>query len=82
MTTLHLVLLVRRLYSHYCIFDIPESKIEEGAMANLTLFDPDEDWKFSSDDILSKSHNSPLIDRQLKGRALGVMNNGLLSVLE
>ena len=50
-------------------------------MANLTLFDPNEDWEFTSDDILSKSHNSPLINRQLKGRVLGVMNNGLLSVL-
>jgi dihydroorotase len=64
------------------IFDIADSKIEVGAMANLTLFDPEEDWSLSSDDILSKSTNTPLVNYPLKGRVLGVMNNGLLSVLD
>ena len=64
------------------IFRIGEAKIAEGEMANLTLFDPEEEWTFSNDDIYSKSKNTPLIGRQLKGKVLGVLNNGLLSVLE
>jgi dihydroorotase len=56
--------------------------LKEGELANLTLFDPDEEWDFSKDDITSKSKNTPLIGAKLKGKVLGLINNGLLSVLE
>lgn len=52
--------------------------IEEGTNANLTLFDPDAEWTFTLQDILSKSKNSPFIGTQLKGKALAVCNNGQL----
>ncbi len=54
--------------------DLPE--IEEGAEANLTIFDPNYEWTFSKKDILSKSKNSPIIGMALKGKVLGVVNNG------
>lgn len=54
--------------------DLPE--IEEGAEANLTIFDPNHEWTFSKKDILSKSKNSPIIGMELKGKVLGVVNNG------
>ena len=50
--------------------------IEEGADANLTIFDPNHEWTFSKKDILSKSKNSPVIGMELKGKVLGVVNNG------
>ena len=52
--------------------DLPE--IKEGAMANLTIFQPDEEWTFTKKDIFSKSKNTPLIGKTLKGRVLGVVN--------
>ncbi|MEX1001371.1 MAG: dihydroorotase [Crocinitomicaceae bacterium] len=64
------------------IFELPVTSIREGMLANMTLFDPDEEWQFNRDDILSKSKNTPLIGRTLKGKVLGVINNGLLSVLD
>jgi dihydroorotase len=54
--------------------DLPE--IEEGAEANLTIFDPNHEWTFTKKDILSKSKNSPMIGMELKGKVLGVVNNG------
>lgn len=48
--------------------------ITEGAVANLTIFNPDETWRFSSKDIFSKSKNTPLIGQILRGCVLGVLN--------
>lgn len=59
--------------------DLPE--IEEGAEANLTIFDPNHEWTFSKKDILSKSKNSPVIGMELKGKVLGVVNNGKYLVM-
>ena len=64
------------------IYNLPIPELKVGELANLTLFDPDVDWSYSEDDIASKSKNTPLIGRNLKGKVLGVLNNGLLSVLE
>ena len=64
------------------IFDIKTADIIEGQMANLTLFDPEENWQLSKGDILSKSVNTPLIGKKMKGRVLGTINNGLLTVLD
>lgn len=58
--------------------ELPE--IEEGAVANLTIFDPNKEWTFSKKDILSKSKNSPIIGMELKGKVLGVVNNGKVQV--
>jgi dihydroorotase len=49
-------------------------KIEEGQVANLTLFDPHAEWSFTAKDIKSKSKNSPFTGRKLKGRAVAVFN--------
>ena len=55
-------------------------QIEEGASANLTIFDPNPVWTFEKKDILSKSKNSPIIGMELKGKVLGVVNNGKVKV--
>ncbi len=54
--------------------DIP--KIEEGNKANLTLFNPIEEWTFTETDIYSKSNNSPVKGHRLRGRVQGVVNKG------
>ncbi len=52
--------------------------IEEGNWAELTLFDPGEEYIFDQSMLESKSVNSPFIGKKLKGRALGIINNGTL----
>jgi dihydroorotase len=51
--------------------DIPE--ITEEAMAELTLFDPTENWKVDRDELSSKGRNNPFIGKELKGKVLGII---------
>jgi len=50
--------------------------LEEGSAANLTFFDPDATWVLEEKDVLSKSKNSPFLGKKMKGKVLGVVNNG------
>lgn len=51
-------------------------KIAEGENANITLFNPSEEWNVSLGDIHSKSKNNPFIGRKLTGKIKAVVNNG------
>lgn len=42
--------------------------IRVGAVANLVLFHPEEEWVFKSEDSKSKSKNSPFIGKRFRGR--------------
>jgi len=55
------------------LLGIPIPKIEVGAVANLTLFNPTLRWKVTESDFESKSRNSPLIGMELVGKVLGVV---------
>ena len=57
------------------VLGIDQNIVEEGSIANLTLFDPKKEWEFKESDIQSKSKNSPFIGDQLKGKALAIYNN-------
>jgi dihydroorotase len=59
-------------------FDLPISVIENDTKANLTLFDPDTEYVFEKNNILSKSKNSAFIGKTLKGRIYGVVSNNKL----
>ncbi|PAP77792.1 dihydroorotase [Rubrivirga marina] len=54
--------------------DVPT--LDEGAEANLTLFDATTEWTFERRHVRSKSHNTPFIGAPMVGRAWAVVNNG------
>ncbi|MCC7246101.1 MAG: dihydroorotase [Saprospiraceae bacterium] len=58
---------------------VPE--IKSGATAELTLFQPDAEWTFTTQHIGSRSHNTPLIGQNLRGKVLGVMNGEKLATV-
>ena len=58
------------------MLNLPVPEIKEGAAANLCVFDPSEEWIVKKSDLRSKSDNNPFIGKTLKGRVLGVLNNG------
>ncbi len=64
------------------ILNLPEIKIEEGMEANLTFFNTDEKWIFDEKNIRSKSRNTPYINKELIGRAVGILNRGKLVLNE
>ena len=58
------------------VLGLPVYHIAEGAVADLTLFDPECDWIFSESDIVSRSRNTPFIGQHFVGRPLGIVANG------
>lgn len=51
------------------------NSINEGEIANLTLFNPDLKYAFAESDIVSKSKNSAFLGQELKGKAYGIIAN-------
>ncbi|CAN5136369.1 dihydroorotase [soil metagenome] len=62
----------------YPILNLPLPVLDEGAVANLTLFLPDEEYLFDETCIRSKSKNSPFIGKSLKGKVIGIINGDKL----
>ncbi len=64
--------------THYprTILGINAVSINESQIADLTIFNPSTEWTYLKSNIQSKSKNSPFIDKTLKGKVLGVVNNG------
>lgn len=58
------------------ILHLPQIKIQEGEQANLTIFDPSVQWVVDVQKLKSKSKNSPFNGFALRGKAVGVFNNG------
>lgn len=58
------------------IFNLEEVIVREGAKANLSIFNPHENWTVQAKDLHSKSNNCPLLGQTLKGRVIGVINKG------
>jgi len=58
------------------VLRLPDVAIAEGATANLTIFDPAQEWVVDPTRFRSKSRNTPFAGRRLKGRPIGVINNG------
>ena len=53
-----------------------KGEVKEGFDADLTIIDPDKEWIFKREDIVSKSKNSPFIGRKLKGRVCSTICGG------
>lgn len=62
------------------LFNIDVPKIEVGAKADVTLFNPDDSYTFSKKDILSTSKNSAFLNKELKGKAYGIFANNQLVI--
>ena len=59
------------------VASITAASIEVGNKADLTIFNTEEKWTFSKDQIKSKVNFSAFVEKELNGRALGIFNNGI-----
>jgi dihydroorotase len=57
--------------------ELPTIKL--GEKADLTVFDPELSWTYQASDIRSRSKNSPFVGQTFKGKAIGVVNNGVFA---
>jgi dihydroorotase len=58
------------------ILRLPVPVLEEGAEANLTIFDAETEWTFEAHHIRSKSKNTPFVGEKMVGRAWAIYNRG------
>ena len=79
-TVLPLQIIIEKLTSVKSIFGIEENTIEVGAIANLSLFETESNWIFTKENIVSKSKNSAFLGQTMKGKAIGIINNGQLII--
>ncbi|MBY0424901.1 MAG: dihydroorotase, partial [Cytophagales bacterium] len=61
------------------LLGLPAVSIQEGAMADLTLFHPTHTWTYTAQDIYSKSANTPFVGSRFVGKAMGIIRNGQYS---
>ncbi|MBS1546822.1 MAG: dihydroorotase [Bacteroidetes bacterium] len=80
-TVLQSRMTVRRIVERFCHgpraalgLDVPH--LEEGSMAEITLFAPGHQWMFTEKDIVSRSRNTPFIGHRFTGKAMGIVANG------
>ena len=59
-------------------FGLKLQHIKVGENADLTLFDPDVEYEFKEEHILSSSKNSAFLSKKLKGKAYGIFSNNKL----
>ncbi len=59
------------------ILNLPAVEIKEGVAANLTIFDPNEEWTVDKKLFRSKSKNTPFDGFKLKGKPKYAINKGL-----
>jgi dihydroorotase len=60
------------------IFGLADNAVKVGNIADLTLFNPDEAVAITSENLLSKSKNTPLIGETLLGKVYGIISEGVL----
>jgi len=58
------------------ILAVPGGALSAGAAADLTLIDPEREWVYSADQVVSKSRNTPFLGWKLQGRAVLAMVGG------
>ena len=63
-------------YNPAKLLKIDRGVIEEGKVADLTIFNPNEKYVYAEEKIVSKAKNSPFIGKELKGKVKYTLVNG------
>ena len=63
-------------YNPAQLLKIDRGTIEIGKIADITIFDPNEEYAYTKEMIVSKAKNSPFIGKKLKGKVKYTIVNG------
>ncbi len=72
---------VRKIVERFChgpraALGLSVPHVAEGTEAELSLFLPEQDWVFTSADIVSRSKNTPFVGYHFTGRPVGIVAQG------
>ncbi len=62
------------------ILNIESQEIKEKNKVSISLFTTEDNWTFAKEHILSKSKNTAFLGQQMKGKAIGIYNQGKLII--
>lgn len=65
---------VAKLTSGKSVFGLEQNTIQINQIANLTFFNPNTEWVFNKENILSKSKNSAFLGQKMSGKVYGIYN--------
>ena len=77
-TVLPLEQIIEKLTFGKIVFGIENQTIDENNTACLSFFNPDGNWNFGKENILSKSKNTCFLGEKMKGKPYGIYNQGKL----
>ena len=80
LTVLPLEVVVEKLNANKMVFNVENPSIISNIKADISLFTTEENWTFGKENILSKSKNSAFLGQKMKGKAIGIYNNGQLII--
>lgn len=64
------------------ILGLSDEAIEVNRLADLTLFIPDSKWKLDAETLMSKSRNTPFLEKEFTGKVVGILNNCKLALVD
>ena len=71
-------ILRKMTFNPSCILGLSTGRIAIGCSADLTLFDPNEEWIIDPEQFASKGRNTPFAGRKVKGKVKYTIVNGNL----
>ena len=77
-TVLSLDKIIEKLTFGKTILNIESQEIKEKNKVSISMFTTDNNWTFEKENILSKSKNAAFLGQQMKGKAIGIYNQGKL----
>ena len=80
LTQLPLEIIINKMTFGKALLNIENQIIKNNNKASITLFTIDDSWTFGKEHILSKSKNSAFLGYTMKGKAIGIYNQGKLVV--
>ena len=63
-------------YNPAKILNLDKGSLQKGKVADITIFNPNEEYIYQKEDIVSKSKNTPFIGKKLKGKVKYTIVNG------
>jgi dihydroorotase len=78
LTVLSLEKIIEKLTFGKTILNIESQYIKENNKVSISLFSVEDKWTFSKEHILSKSKNAAFLGQPMKGKTIGIYNQGKL----